>query len=75
MASFYRCFIFTFDELSAPITDWMKSNQNFNWTPEAEKSFQVIKKRLLEAPLLVLPDFEKMFEVHFDASQVWIGAF
>ena len=38
-------------------------------------AFQELKKRLTEAPLLVLPDFTKTFEVECDASRIGIGVF
>ncbi|CAL8156006.1 unnamed protein product [Prunus armeniaca] len=57
----------------APLTDCMKHNI-FRWTKTAEKSFQAIKKAMTEAPLLILPDYQKVFEVDCDASKVGIGA-
>ncbi|MBI0384646.1 Ty3/Gypsy family RNase HI domain-containing protein, partial [Streptomyces albiflaviniger] len=35
--------------------------------------FDELKKRLTEVPLLVLPDFSKMFEIECDASGIGIG--
>jgi len=57
-----------------PVTDCMRSNGKFAWTPEAEIAFQEIKKRLTTAPVLVLPYFSNPFELHYDASKLGIGA-
>jgi hypothetical protein len=44
------------------------------WTNEAKESFKFLKKKITEAPILSLPDFDKVFEVDYDASHVAIGA-
>jgi hypothetical protein len=51
-----------------------KKHKFFNWTKEAEKSFRVLKKKITEQPVLVLPDFGKTFQVRCDASGIAIGA-
>ena len=34
---------------------------------ELEKAFQIIKKNINNAPLLSLPNFNKTFEIEYDA--------
>jgi len=46
----------------------------FNWNSETEASFQQLKKALVTAPVLALPDFNKQFIVETDASEIGFGA-
>ncbi|GKE40989.1 putative reverse transcriptase domain-containing protein, partial [Tanacetum coccineum] len=57
---------------SSCILVFMKG-KSFVWTEEAESAFQVVKEKLTTAPILVLPDFSKVFELHTDALKVAIG--
>ena len=41
---------------------------------EAEKSFNLLNKKITEKPILVLPYFSKTFQVRCDASGFSIGA-
>ena len=51
-----------------------KANQPFHWTKMVEKSFQLLKRKITEKPILRLPDFNKLFQVHCDAIGTTIGA-
>jgi hypothetical protein len=50
-----------------------KRHKYFKWTDEAKKSFNILKEKITQQPILVLPDFGKMFQVRCDVSGVAIG--
>jgi hypothetical protein len=63
-----------FSGISAPMMDTVKKrHKSFHWTEEAEKSFNLLKKKITEQPILVLPDFSKTFQVRCDTSGFAIG--
>ena len=74
LASFYRKFIRNFSGISAPMMDIVKKRHKyFHWTEEAEKSSNLLKKKITEQPILVLSDFQKTFQVKCNASGFTIG--
>jgi hypothetical protein len=75
LASFYRKSIRNFSGISAPMMDTVKKRHKyFHWLEDVEKSFNLLKKKITEKPILVLPDFSKTFQVKCDASGFAIGA-
>jgi hypothetical protein len=62
LARFYRKFIRNFSGISAPMMDTVKKrHKSFHWAKQAEKSFNLLKKKITEQPILVLLDFSKTF--------------
>jgi hypothetical protein len=73
MAGYYRRFIPDFSRISKPITELLKTQVKFVWSPECDKAFHTLKKFLTTAPILAQPDIEKPFDVYCDASGTGIG--
>ena len=46
----------------------------FAWGDPQEVAFNTLKDKLTHAPLLQLPDFNKVFELECDASGIRLGA-
>jgi hypothetical protein len=70
LASFYR----NFSGICAPMMDTVnKRHKYFHWTEEAKKSLKLLKAKITEKPVLVLPDFSKTFQVRCEASGLVIG--
>jgi hypothetical protein len=68
MDGYYCRFIPDFSKISKPITELLKNNVKFNWTPECNEAFEMLKKLLTTAPVLAQPNIEKSFDVYCDAS-------
>ncbi|CAM8886869.1 unnamed protein product [Rhodiola kirilowii] len=73
LAGFYRRFVKDFSTIAAPLNELTKKGVVFKWDEPQENAFLELKKRLTEAPLLVLPDFTKTFKIECDASGIGIG--
>src|SRR4051812_3193876 len=74
LARFYRRFVKDFSTIACPLNELTKKNVPFVWGKAQQHAFNELKRKLTEAPLLVLPNFEKTFEIECDASGFGIGA-
>jgi hypothetical protein len=74
LASFYRCFVKDFSTIAAPLTEIIKKNVGFHWGSDQANASATLKETLCSTPVLALPDFNKTFEIEYDASGIGIGA-
>ncbi|GJV32435.1 reverse transcriptase domain-containing protein [Tanacetum coccineum] len=73
-AGFYRRFIQDFSKIARPMTHLLEKETPFNFLKECIKAFNILKKKLTEAPILVAPDWDLPFEIMCDASDYAVGA-
>ncbi|MCI53841.1 retrotransposon protein, partial [Trifolium medium] len=73
LASYYRRFIEGFSKLAMSLTQLTRKNRAFVWDKKCEDSFQELKRMLMTAPVLTLPDAKEPFAVYCDASKMGLG--
>lgn len=74
LCSYYRKFIPQFATIATQLHLLQSKFVKFAWTPSCEKAFIELKKALSTAPVLISPNFNELFFVQTDASDVGIGA-
>nr|GFB12388.1 reverse transcriptase domain-containing protein [Tanacetum cinerariifolium] len=72
--SFYRRFIQDFSKITRPMTHLLKKETPFVFSKECIDAFNTLKKKLTEALILVVPDWNLPFELMRDARDYAIGA-
>ncbi|GJZ30014.1 reverse transcriptase domain-containing protein [Tanacetum coccineum] len=73
-AGFYRRFIQDFSKIARPMTHLLEKETLFIFSKECIEAFNILKKKLTEAPILVAPDWDLPFEIMCDASDYAVGA-
>ena len=63
MASFYRRFVNNFARVTQPLHALTRKGAPFKWTGSCQEAFELIKKKLCEAPILAYPSFTRAFVV------------
>ena len=74
MAGYYRKFCPNFSTIAEPLTRLLSKRVKFTWSPECEIAFQKLKAILESSPVLVAPNFSKLFKLVVDASEVASGS-
>jgi hypothetical protein len=66
--NFLRRFVSNFVELVKHITSMLRKGNEVKWTVESRNSFDQIKKVVIEAPVLINPDYSKYFLIFYFVS-------
>eukprot|EP00833_Pecoramyces_ruminatium_P001297 jgi/Orpsp1_1/1175329/evm.model.c7180000053428.1 len=70
---YYRNFINQYAQVSFPLCNLLKKGVAYKWTELHQQSFQTLKEKLINAPILKFPQFNKLFIIRTDASYEGIG--
>ena len=67
-AGFYRRFIKDFSKISRPLCKLLEKDAKFEFDDSCLSAFKEIKSRLVIAPIMATPDWNKEIEIMCDAS-------
>ena len=73
-AGFYRRFIKDFSKIARPLCRLLEKDTKFNFDDSCRVSFEEIKIKLVQAPIMAAPDWDQGFEIMCDANDFAMGA-
>ncbi len=74
LCNYFRIYVQDFNTIAHPLYALLKKDIVQTWSDEAQKTFNTIKEKLSEFPILRRPDFNKVFILHIDQNALGIGA-
>ena len=63
-----------FADIAKALTQLTKKDKIWEWNQECQESFDKLKSKLSNTPVLAFPDFKVQFILMTDASTVGLGA-
>ncbi|KAL4312854.1 hypothetical protein GQ457_01G019910 [Hibiscus cannabinus] len=73
-AGFYRRFIEDFSKITKPLCSLLEQGRQFEFNNDCIKAFNLLKQKLVTAPIVEPPDWKLPFELMCDASDYAVGA-
>ena len=74
MVNFLSIFCLELQKLLKPIYDLTRKGRPFIWGEEQQESFEEIKKRLVHAPVLHIPNRQGRFHLYSDTNKFAVGS-
>jgi len=71
---YLRKFIANFSFMASPLHALTGKSHGFQWGGKEQHAFDLLKKKISNAPVLALPNLQKCFEIETDASDYAMGA-
>ena len=72
--NYNRAFIPGFATIAKPLTELLKKDSPFTWTPRHTQAVETLIQKVTSQPVLVHPDPGKTFELEVDTSNYTTGA-
>eukprot|EP00253_Pinus_taeda_P005864 PITA_05864 len=70
---YYRIFIENFTKIASPLFKLLTKDCEFKWDPNCQPTFETLKTRISEAPILRGPNWKLPFHISTDASDTALG--
>jgi hypothetical protein len=60
-------------QITAPMEKLLRKHTKFQWNDDYQHGLDTLKEKMVTAPILVFPDWEKTFHVHVYALSIALG--
>lgn len=72
-ASFYRRFIRDFSKIAKPLMGLLVKDTPFLFDKKCSEAFEILKRELVIAPIVIVPDWSLLFVIMCNASDNTVG--
>jgi len=73
LCNYYRIYVQNFNTIAYLLYALLKKDVAWTWNEEVQEAFHTLKEKLSKFPILIRPDFSKVFILHTDWSALGIG--
>jgi len=73
LPGYYQRFVQDFSRIAGPLTKLTQKGEKYVWTAKCASAFKDLKKRLMMAPILKMPDWNGGMVIYSDASRRGLG--
>ena len=71
---YYKKFIQGYALITTPMEKLLNKDVSFFCNDEFQKSFELLKEKMVWTPIIIFPDCQKVFHVHVNASGITLRA-